>query len=154
MFRPRLTASVLGLALALTACSSGKKSESGAPSTRATGSPSPSAAGRGSTDPFCTSLTAYQDKYGGVNTGLSDPQQFKAAMQDAATAIGDADKNAPASIKSDVDVLNKAFQHLLTILQASNFDLSKVSLAQIQPFQTPEFLAASQNVNTYVREHC
>src|SRR5205085_537824 len=108
----------------LTACSSGKKSESGTAATTAAGAPSPNATGRASSDPFCLSLNAYQDKYGRVNTGVADPQQLRVAMQDAGTAIADADKNAPASIKTDVDILNQAFQQLLAILQATNFDFS------------------------------
>jgi hypothetical protein len=75
-------------------------------------------------------------------------------MQDASTAIGDADRTAPPEIKGDVDTLNQAFQQLLGILQATNFDLSKVSLAQVQQFQTPEFTTAGQNVDAYVRDHC
>ena len=154
MSRPRLAVSLFVLALALTACSSGHKSESGAPATTAAGAPAPTTAGHGSNDPFCVSLNAYQDKYGRVNTGLADPQQLKAAMQDAGTAIADADKNAPTSIKNDVDILNKAFQQLLVVLQASNYDLSKVSLAQVQQFQTPEFTTASQRINAYIGENC
>lgn len=152
MSSARLAAPVLAVAVLLTACSSGKKSGSAAPAT--TAAPAPAVTTRGTNDPFCNSLNAYNEKYGRVNTGVAQPDQLRAAMQDAASAIGEADRTAPDEIRSDVDVLNRAFQQLLGILQATNFDLSKVSLAQVQQFQTPEFTTAGQNVDAYVRDHC
>jgi hypothetical protein len=152
MSRARLAVSVVAVALVLTACSSGKKTGSAAPATTAVAGPTPTT--RGTNDPFCNSLNAYNDKYSKVNSGLAQPDQLRAAMQDASTAIGDADRTAPSEIKADVDTLNQAFQQLLGILQATNYDLSKVTLAQLQQFQTPQFTQAGQNVNTYIRDHC
>ena len=154
MSRVRLAAPVMAVAVALvlTGCSSGKKSGSAAPGS--TASPAPSVTTRGTNDPFCSALNAYNAKYSQVNAGLTQPDQLRGAMQDAATAIGQADSTAPAEIKSDVDTLNRAFQQLLGILQATNYDLSKVTLAQVQQFQTPEFTTAGQNVDAYIRDHC
>lgn len=149
----RLGASILVVASVLTACSSGTKSGSAPPATTAAVAQTP-AVTRGTDDPFCIALNAYNQKYGQVNTGATDPDQLRAAMQAGAAAITDADRTAPAEIKGDVDVLDRAFQQLLSILEASNFDLTKVSLAQVQQFSTPEFTTAGQNVNAYVRDHC
>lgn len=146
---------LVAIAVALAACSSSGSGKSAAPREPATAAVPPARpAGTHSTDPFCAALSSYSDKYGQVTSGATDPQQLRAAMQDGASAIAQADQAAPDAIRPDVDVLNTAFQQLLAVLEATNFDITKVSLAQVEQFETTQFTSAGAHVDAYVREHC
>jgi hypothetical protein len=152
MRRSRLAALTIAFALVFGACSSEKKSSSDATATTAAGAAT--SAPRGAGDPVCDSLRSYNERFGRVNLGLSNPEQLRAAMQDAGRAIADAQGRAPDAIKADLAVLTRAFQQLLASLEQADYDLSKLSLAQVQQLQTPEVTAASENVNTYLRDRC
>lgn len=154
MFRPRFTTLAVAGVLALTSCSSGTKSSSGAPTTGSFVTLPPTTAGRASNDPFCNSLNTYTERFQRFEVGATDPQGLKTLMHDASSAIADAQSKAPDEIRSDVAVLSRGFQQFVTILEQANYDFSKLTLAQVQQLQTPEFTAAGQRVDTYLREHC
>ena len=142
----------MAFALVFAGCSSEKKSSSGTTATTAAGAATTVAVRSG--DPVCDSLRSYNDRFRRVNLGLSNPQELRAAMQEAGAAIADAQGRAPDAIKSDLAVLRGAFQQLVSTLEQADYDLSKLSLTQVQQLQTPEVTAAGRNVDTYLREHC
>src|SRR5205085_7077894 len=99
-------------------------------------------------------VKSYNERFGKVNLGLSDPAQLKATMLDAAASIQQAQTVAPSPIRSDVGLLSQSFQSLVDILQQANFDVTKVSLASIQQLQSSDFVAASQRLDAYTRQNC
>ncbi len=154
MFRSRLAALALAAAVVLVGCSS--KAPSSAPATtRSFVTLPPTTAGsRASDDPFCSSLSTYNERFQRMDLGANDPQKLKSAMQEASAAISDAQGKAPEEIRSDVAVLSRGFQQFVTILEQANYDFTKLTLAQVQQLQTPEFTAAGQRVDTYLHDHC
>lgn len=155
MFRVRLLALVTAGVLVFGGCSSGTKSSSNSPAT--TGSfvtLPPTTAGSASRDPFCNSLNTYNDRFKSADLGLTEPQKLRGVMQEASAAIADAEGKAPEAIRPDVAVLSRGFQQFVSILEQANYDLTKLTVAQVQQLQTPEFTAAGERVDTYLREHC
>ncbi len=155
----RFTAIVLVAVVALAGCSSGKKAATGSPSTTPTSASAPAptttASRPPSTDPFCVFVRTYNDRFGRINpAALSDPQQFKAAMQDASAAIKEAANTAPASIRADVATMSQAVQKLLDSFQQVNFDMTRISVAALTQLQAPEFIAAGRRLDDYTRQNC
>lgn len=157
----RLTALTLLAAVAVGGCSSGKTASSSSPTTEATAvaaattAPPATAARAGSNDPFCVFVRTYNERFGRINPGaLSDPQQFRTVMQDAASAIKDAATNAPASIKADVALMSQALQKLVDSFQKANYDLTKIQVSAFTDLQAPDFQAAGQRLDAYTRQNC
>ena len=143
--------------LALTACSSGKKSSSASPTTaNTTAATAPTTTAKpASNDPFCNFVRTYNDRFGKINPGaLSDPQQFRSVMQDAVNSIKDAANAAPASIKPDVTTMSNAMQSLFQAFQQANFDATKINVASLTALQAPEFVSAAQRIDAYTRQNC
>lgn len=155
----RLTAFLLlaALTLALAGCSSSKEAATpdGSPTTSLSAA-APTTTGRpASADPFCNFVRTYNERFGRINPGaVTDPQQFRTVMSDAATAINDAAKAAPASIRSDVAVMSQAVQRLLDAFQRVNFDVTRIPVTAFTDLQAPEFIAAGQRLDAYSRQNC
>src|SRR5438105_2661318 len=107
MRRIAMAAICMTLVVAAGACSQGKKSWSGPTTTAAR--PATTVARAAGANPFCDFVGTFNDRFGRVNLGLTDPQQLKAVLQDATAAIAGAQAIAPPAIKADVVVLNDAF---------------------------------------------
>jgi hypothetical protein len=99
-------------------------------------------------------VQAFSDRFGRVNTGLADPQQLRSTLVDAAAALKDAQSKAPDELRADVGLLNDAFQRLVTAFQQANFDVTKVSPAVLDQLNTPQYTAASQRLENYMRTNC
>jgi len=65
----------------------------------------------------------------------------QAVVEEFADRFAEMAALAPADIKSDVDVLDAAAQQLLTVVRASNYDVSKMTT-------TPEFTALGQTFSS------
>ena len=146
-------AALLG-AILLTGCSSDKKKdESASPATTAAAA-APSTTRRIIGGPFCEFALTFNGRYAQISPSLADPQQLRAAFEQAAKAIDDAEQIAPAEVRPDVRVLATQFRDLVVILQQANYDFSKVPQASIQRLQSPEVQAAGQRLDAYVKQNC
>jgi hypothetical protein len=146
---------ILGLAaaLALTACGGGGDDEDAAPA-QTTAAPSTTAAigNDQAGTPFCGLARTYTEKFNTLLTVINDPAKLRAATTDAESAIRQAQAQAPAEIRSDVNVVATTANQVLTGLQKNNFDVGKTS--EISKLSEPTFSASLGKLNAYARAHC
>lgn len=106
------------------------------------------------TDPSTTSTPpTFCEAANTANVASQLPQQLfngttpppavavQAVVEEFADRFAEMAALAPADIKSDVDVLDAAAQQLLTVVRASNYDVSKMTT-------TPEFTALGQTFSS------
>lgn len=154
MRRARFTAAVIAaLCLLGASCSDGDDEPSATPTT-ASGAATTARAGRGGSDAFCTFVRDFTSRFGRVDISLSDPQRFRTTMEDAATAISNAQNDAPEAVRADVGTLNTYFQRFVASLRQVNFDLTRLRPAALEELQAPEFTSASNRLNEYAQQNC
>ena len=148
---PRTLLAAAVVAVALAACTGGNGNDGGrATATTAPATTAPSGPG----DTFCDFLGSFNDRFGRIDLGLTEPARFRAAMEEAATSIRDAQASAPDAIRADVATLNTYFQRFLSALQQANFDFTRLPPGSLQQLQAPEFAAASARLDAYARDNC
>lgn len=159
MSRRVATASLALFLVLLAGCSGSKGSFIGLKTTTTVGTSAPTVsvtAGPTTTNsnPYCQFLTTFNDQFGKINTGLTDPTQFKMVMQQAAASVQQAQATAPADIKADLKTIGDAFQQLLGVFAAANYDITKVSLNSLQQLSSPSLVGAANRVDAYTKSHC
>jgi hypothetical protein len=83
-----------------------------------------------------------------------DPATLKKFEEQALAVLPAFAAQAPAEIKSSVDVLVAADQSFFKALQAAGFDFTKLSPTTITQFETPAFTAATEKVTDYLKTKC
>ena len=149
----------VALLLLLAGCSGGKFPSVGESTTTSAGiRPSSTAPGAtiraGSGNSFCEFLRTYNERFGRFNAGIIDPQQMKTTLNDALTAMKDAERTAPADIKADLTTMRAGFEKFISGFEQVGFDLTKIKPDFLATIQTPDFLAASQRMDAYTRQNC
>jgi hypothetical protein len=83
-----------------------------------------------------------------------DPATLKKFEEQALAELPAFAAQAPAEIKSSVDVLVAADQSFFKALQAAGFDFTKLSPTTVSQFETPAFTAATEKVTDYLETKC
>ena len=150
---------LLLLAVATAGCKSGGLSSLDNTTTTAAGirpsSTAPPVSVRAGTgNAFCEFLRTYNEQFGKFNSGLADPQQLRTTMNQALGAIRSAESSAPSDIKADLTTMRIGFENLIKGFEQVGFDVTKLRIDILTSFQTPEFVAASQRMESYTRQNC
>lgn len=133
--------------------SSQPASAAGSPSTEASGS------GSGDVQGFCGVVRQQRTVLQGTElAGLlngGSPDAWKAYLDKVTAMNQQLVDTAPADIKADVKTLQDTTLALKAKMEAVNYDVSKVSAAQlVQVLQTPEHKAATAAIVDYVKTNC
>ena len=155
----RLRLLTVTLLLVLAGCSSDDFPAIGDSTTTVPGvrpsSTAPSVAVRpGTGNVFCEFLRTYNDRFGRFNAGLTDAQQLRTTLNEALAAIKDAESSAPSDIKAALSTMRVGFESLVRAFEQAGFDFTRLRVDTMTSFQTPEFAAASQRMDTYTRQFC
>jgi hypothetical protein len=82
----------------------------------------------------------------------------QAVAEEFSDRFGEMTAVAPADIKSEVDVLAQAAQQLLTTVRASNYDVKKMTTADIAAltttFSSTAYQTAQQKFLSYITDNC
>lgn len=118
----------------------------------------------GSAAGFCDQISALDsldvDPTAGVDPTSDDAgEQMVAAFQDVAARFNDLEDAAPAEIADDVRLLAEGITALSDVFASVDGDFialagDEEALAQLEVLDSPEFDAASTNVETYVADEC
>ena len=101
---------------------------------------------------FCTELaTAMNSSAASAATAGTDP---KAEILAARAATNKIVADAPAAIKSDVQLLVKASDVMYDALAKVNYDYSKLTAADTAGLSAPDVAAAEQHLQDYVKGTC
>lgn len=102
---------------------------------------------------FCALARSYKATSKNLGSAAT-PDQLRANLDVARTAINQALVRAPGEIKPDVAVLARAFSDLFDAFQAANFDAGAVSPTALAKLETPEFQAATVRFEAYLHTVC
>jgi len=130
-----------------------------APTASTTSVPTSAAPTGGSADQFCTVVrdqkAALQGTQLPVLMASGNPDAWKTYLDQTATANQQLVDAAPADIKASVKTLQDGTLALKSMMEAANYDVSKVGVAKlVQQLQSPEHVAAVTTLVTYVQTKC
>ncbi len=116
----------------------------------------------GSGGDFCTLARAYdadQEATNDIFNGTLDAAGIKKAYEDVASKIGAMVSAAPAEIKKDAQVLQTGLGTFNDVLKSVDYDIAKLAAdpeaaAKLAVFDSPEFNAASDNLDKYLSDTC
>jgi hypothetical protein len=107
---------------------------------------------------FCTKVA------NSINNGVSraaalaqsgsGPTALKALYAQTRQEEQDAANSAPSAIKGDLQTIFGVSNSFFDALAAANYDFTKVDPSALAKLNTPALQAATQNVTTYVKDHC
>ncbi len=107
---------------------------------------------------FCTKVA------NSINNGVSraaalaqsgsGPAALKALYTQTRQEEQDAANSAPSAIKGDLQTIFGVSNSFFDALAAANYDFTKVDPSALAKLNTPALQAATQNVTTYVKDHC
>jgi len=149
---------VVAVLVVLSGCNGGDDFPSLEASTTTTVAPAPAGPATsvrsGTGNAFCDFLDTYNERFGRFNAGLTDPNQLRTVMSEAAAAIREAEATAPAEVKADLTTMRMAFESLIRALEQVGFDFSRLRLDTLAVLQNPEFVQASLRMEAYTRQNC
>jgi len=91
-------------------------------------------------------------------TDPAPPAAVQAVVDEFGDRFAEMVAVAPADLKSDVTVINQAAQQLVAIVRAGNYDLSKMTAADIAPvtatFSSSDYQAAQNRFLSYIDANC
>jgi hypothetical protein len=102
---------------------------------------------------FCTLARTYTERFGGVSANPT-AAQLRTLTREGQTAITQAVNAAPAEIKTDVEVISRGFNTLVTELEKVNFEAARLPPAAFGALSAPEFIQATTRFQSYVRTVC
>ena len=160
--KPSLAVLAFAVAASLFGCSSSSKSTATSGSTATTvasaGGVTAStvkATGGGS---FCTkvanSINNAVSKAATLAQSGSGPAALKALYAQTRQQEQDAADSAPSAIKGDLQTIFGVSNAFYDALAAANYDFTKVDESALAKLNTPAVQTATQNVTTYVKDHC
>ena len=145
---------VLAALLVLLGCSGDDDRDEVAPATT-----SSSGAGVGTEEPeeaanpFCAPSQAL-NSIGDVPPLESDPAALREQFTEARDAVAEAEAEAPEEIRADVAVLADGYDQFYEALEAADFDITHLDLADLMVLDSPEMQAASERLDAYRAEAC
>lgn len=155
-----LAACALAL-LVMAGCSGGDDDESASDTTAPPAAAGPtttvrpvdtSFTGQNSTQ-FCTLARTYTERFGGVSANPT-PAQLRTLTREGQTAITQAVNAAPAEIKTDVEVISRGFNTLVTELEKVNYEAARLPPAAFGALSAPEFTQSTTRFQSYIRTVC
>ncbi|HEY4607557.1 MAG TPA: hypothetical protein VIH06_00065 [Ilumatobacteraceae bacterium] len=91
-------------------------------------------------------------------TDPAPPAAVQAVVEEFGDRFAEMVAVAPADIKSDVTVINQAAQELVAVVRAANYDLAKMTAADIAPvtatFSSTDYQAAQSQFVSYIAANC
>lgn len=130
-----------------------------APTSAASAPTSAAAPTGGSADQFCTVVREQKALLAGTQLPVllasGTPDAWKTYLAQTAAANQQLVDAAPAEVKASVTTLQNGTLALKSMMEAANYDVSKIGAAKlIQQLQSPEHVAAVTSLTTYVQTKC
>ncbi len=153
------------VAASLFGCSSSSKSAATGGSTATTTASAASSGGATASTvkatgggSFCTkvasSINNAVSKAATLAQSGSGPAALKALYAQTRQQEQDAANSAPSAIKGDLQTIFGVSNAFYDALAAANYDFTKVDASALAKLNTPAVQTATQNVTTYVKDHC
>lgn len=103
---------------------------------------------------FCKELAAYMNDTSMADVDPSDPQAYKAAIEESSAKGRAMLAKAPDKLRGSVETLLDAQDEMLAALEAAGYDITKVSPDAFAVMDTPEVAEAGEKLDAYISDTC